>query len=88
MRAVIFAAALAFGGAPSQAGSPFEGIWVDDLKSQMGEAGFDTYLVANRIYKCESCRPPRQYAADGKMRRFRGTSPSSRSRCVCKDRAR
>lgn len=68
MRAVILAAALALGGTSAQAASPFDGLWIDDLKTQMGEAGFDTYLVANGIYKCESCSPPRTYPADGKPR--------------------
>ncbi|HEY0313235.1 MAG TPA: hypothetical protein VGC56_12150 [Allosphingosinicella sp.] len=53
---------------PAPAASPFDGLWVDDLKTQMGEAGFDTYLVANGVYTCKSCRPPRSYPADGKMR--------------------
>jgi hypothetical protein len=48
--------------------SPFDGLWVADLKTQMGQAGFDTYLVANGTYRCDSCRPPRTYPADGKMR--------------------
>jgi hypothetical protein len=34
----------------------------------MGQAGLDDYLVANRVYKCNSCQPPRSYPADGKMR--------------------
>ncbi len=38
----------------------------------MGEAGFDKYLIANGIYECDSCRPPRSYPADGKMRAVPG----------------
>lgn len=72
MRAVIVAAALAFSATSARAASPFDGRWVDDLKTQIGVAGFDTYLVSNGIYKCESCRPPRNYPADGKMRRVTG----------------
>jgi len=68
MRALILAAALALSGARVEAGSPFDGLWVTDLSTQMGQAGFDDYLVANGIYKCESCRPPRSHPADGKMR--------------------
>ncbi len=60
--------ALPVTGAPAHADSPFDGLWVDDLKTQMGEAGFDNYLVTKGIYKCESCRPPRNYPADGRMR--------------------
>jgi hypothetical protein len=68
IRAAIFAAAMAVAGASSYANSPFDGHWVEDLQTQAGDAGFDKYLVANGIYKCESCRPPRTYPADGKMR--------------------
>lgn len=68
MRATILATALALGSTPTHASSPFDGHWVDDLKTQMGQAGFDNYLVAKGIYKCESCRPPRSYPADSKMR--------------------
>jgi hypothetical protein len=64
--------ALSLGAASAQAASPFDGLWVDELKTQMGQAGFDTYLVANGIYKCESCRPPREYPADGRMRPISG----------------
>src|SRR5205823_6503923 len=39
---------------------------------EMGQAGFDNYLVANGIYKCDSCHPPRTYPADGKMRAIPG----------------
>lgn len=54
------------------AASPFDGLWVDDLKTQMGEAGFDKYLIANGTYRCDSCQPPRNYPADGKMRAIPG----------------
>src|SRR3569623_1457780 len=72
MRALLLAAALASAGAPAQAASRFDGRWVDELKTQRGEAGFDTYLVANGLYRCESCRPPRAYPADGRMRAVPG----------------
>jgi hypothetical protein len=68
----MFAAALAFSGASAMAASPFDGLWVDDLKTQMGEAGFDKYLIANGTYRCDSCQPPRNYPADGKMRAIPG----------------
>src|SRR3569623_459969 len=68
MRALILAPALASAGAPAQAAGRFDGHWVDELKTQLGEAGFDTYLLSNGLYKCASCRPPRAYPADGRMR--------------------
>lgn len=71
IRAAVFAAAMALASASAHA-SPFDGVWVADLKTQMGQAGFDTYLIANGVYKCESCRPPRTYPADGKMRPIPG----------------
>jgi hypothetical protein len=74
MRAVIFAMALALLAAGAQAASPFDGRWVDDLKTQMGQAGFDKYLLANGLYKCESCSPPRSYPPDGRMRPVPGDS--------------
>jgi hypothetical protein len=72
LKAYILAATLALGGAPAPAASPFDGRWVDQLKTQAGEAGFDTYLVANGTYRCESCSPPRAYPADGKPRSVPG----------------
>ncbi|HEX3423866.1 MAG TPA: hypothetical protein VHS33_10770 [Sphingomicrobium sp.] len=69
---MILAAALVLSGASTHAASPFDGLWVDDLQTQMGEAGFDTYVVANGGYACDSCRPPRNYPADGKMRSVPG----------------
>ena len=42
-------------------GSPFHGLWIDDLKTQMGKAGFDDYLITNGTYRCASCTPPRSY---------------------------
>ena len=54
--------------------SPFNGLWIDELKTQMGEAGFDEYLIANGTYKCGSCTPPRSYPADGKLRPVLGDS--------------
>lgn len=67
VRAAIFALTLAFG-SPAYAESPFDGRWVDDLDTQMGQAGFDTYLVSGGTYRCSSCHPAREYPADGKMR--------------------
>jgi hypothetical protein len=72
LRARIFAAALVLVAAPADAASPFDGFWVADLDTQIGQAGFDNYLVANGTYRCESCRPPRAYAADGRMRPVAG----------------
>ncbi len=72
MRAVILATALALASASAHAASSFDGRWVDDLKTQMGEAGSDVYLVASGIYKCDSCSPPRAYPADGKARAVAG----------------
>lgn len=68
MRASILALALVSAAAPAQTAGRFDGHWVDELKTQMGEAGFDAYLVANGVYKCASCKPPRAYPADGRMR--------------------
>lgn len=53
---------------PLPAHSPFDGTWVDNLKTQIGEAGFDTYVVTDGNYRCDSCQPPRSYPADGRMR--------------------
>ena len=72
LKALILAAAFAIVGARAEARSPFDGLWVTDLDTQMGQAGFDDYLVANGMYKCQSCRPPRSYPADGKMRPIPG----------------
>jgi len=72
IRAVIFAAAIAVTGSSADAKSPFDGHWVEDLQTQAGDAGFDKYLVANGIYKCESCHPARTYPADGKMHHVPG----------------
>jgi len=71
IRVPALAAAIAFAGAPAHA-SPFDGSWVTDLNTQMGQAGFDKYLVANGVYECDSCDPPRKYPADGKMRPVAG----------------
>lgn len=68
----LVAAILIFTVAGNATASPFDGLWVADLKTQMGQAGFDRYHVQNGIYKCESCRPPRNYPADGKMRPVAG----------------
>lgn len=72
IRAAIVATAMVIASASVHAASPFDGLWVADLKTQMGQAGFDTYLVQNGVYKCESCRPPRAYPADGRMRSVPG----------------
>lgn len=68
MRRALAAVALVLCAAPAQAASPFDGLWVTDLDTQAGQAGFDKYLVTNGIYECDSCTPPRHYPADGKMR--------------------
>lgn len=68
VRAMVIAAVVASAEAVAHAASPFDGMWVADLNTQMGQAGFDTYLVENGTYKCDSCRPARVYPADGKMR--------------------
>jgi hypothetical protein len=83
MKALILAAALALAGTSAQAASRFDGRWVDDLKTQMGQAGFDTYLVAGGMFECTSCQPPRRYPADGKMRPVPGdTSVISESAAI------
>jgi hypothetical protein len=75
-----FAIALAAAGVSAEAQNPFDGLWVDDLKTQMGQAGFDKYLVANGNYRCDSCTPVRSYPADGKLRPVAGaSSPVSES---------
>lgn len=68
MRKLVFATALAISGSCAQGANPFDGHWVDDLNTQIGQAGYDDYLIANGYYTCRSCRPPRHYRADGKMR--------------------
>lgn len=79
-RSVIVAAALALSAGPAQAPSPFDGLWVQQLDTQADQAGFDKYLVANGIYECDSCTPPRRYPADGRMRPVAGAhTPTSES---------
>ena len=68
MKAIVAAIALALGAVSAHAASPFDGVWVDDLKTQMGDAGSDVYLIASGVYRCDSCSPPRSYPADGKPR--------------------
>lgn len=72
MWALVGLLAVAASGHPSEAKGPFSAVWVEDLKAQAGDAGFDKYLVAGGVYNCESCRPPRSYPADGKMRPIPG----------------
>jgi hypothetical protein len=72
MKHLLIAIALLMAGAPARAASGFDGHWVEDLKTEMGQAGFDDYLVEHGIYKCRSCRPPREYPADGKLRSVPG----------------
>lgn len=60
--------AISAASAPAAAASPFDGLWVDALKTQVGEAGFDAYVVADDRYTCSSCSPPRSYPTDGRMR--------------------
>jgi hypothetical protein len=50
----------------ARAGGPFDGLWVDDLATQADPGHADVYLVADGRYRCDSCIPPRAYAADGK----------------------
>ena len=45
----------------------FSGVWVDDLDTQTGRAGFDKYLVAHGTYECASCSPPARFRADAKL---------------------
>ena len=76
MKPIVLAGAVALtllgASRPPPSASPFDGTWIDDLTTQIGEAGFDTYLVANGVYRCNSCQPPRSYPADGKMRPVAG----------------
>lgn len=72
MRAQAVAAALILMSGRAALASPFDGLWVADLKMQMGQAGFDNYVIKNGNYTCESCRPPRNYPADGRMRSIPG----------------
>src|ERR1700754_4536497 len=67
MRLAILAAIAATTGA-AHAASPFDGVWVADLKTQIEADHDDIYLVAKGHYRCDSCRPPRAYPADGKAR--------------------
>jgi hypothetical protein len=79
-RAATITAALVLGATSAQAASPFDGLWVQQLDTQAGQAGFDKYLMANGIYECDSCMPPRRYPADGKMRPVAGAhTPISES---------
>ncbi len=59
-------AVLAAGAA--HAASPFDGVWVADLKTDAPADHTDLYLVKDGQYRCDSCRPPRAYAADGQSR--------------------
>lgn len=51
VRAAIVSIALAVVPASAEAASPFDGLWVADLKTQMGQAGYDSYLVQNGVYE-------------------------------------
>jgi hypothetical protein len=46
--------------------SPFTGTWLADLSSQSLPDHDDVYLVDRGLYRCDSCEPPRAYAADGR----------------------
>lgn len=48
------------------AASPFTGTWLADLGSQHLPDHPDVYLVARGRYRCDSCRPARDYPADGR----------------------
>jgi hypothetical protein len=52
--------------AAAAAPGPFTGRWIAELDSQSG-LGKDVYLIADGKYRCNSCRPPRSYPADGKL---------------------
>lgn len=80
VRGLILAMGVASIATFAEARSPFDGLWVVDLKTQMGQAGFDKYVVAHGNYRCDSCTPPRSYPADGKLRPVAGAaSPMSES---------
>ena len=69
VRAAVTATALllAASGAARAAG-PFDGLWVDDLATQVDPGHADVYLVQAGKYRCDSCIPPRAYPADGRAR--------------------
>jgi len=58
-------AGLASSAAARPAASPFDGRWVSDLDTQAG-LPTDVYRVADGVYRCDSCSPPRTYPADGR----------------------
>ena len=62
------------------------GDWVADLQTQTGLSR-DVYLVADGIYSCESCSPPRSYPADGALRAVTGAPGVSESVTIAGPRA-
>jgi hypothetical protein len=68
MRTAILAAMLTAGAGSAWAASPFDGHWVDDLKTQIVADHADVYLVKDGAYRCDSCEPRRAYPADGHPR--------------------
>ena len=64
--AALLAAALLSATASPQR-NPLTGTWVADLDSQQG-LPTDVYLIRDGTYSCESCAPPRNYPADGRLR--------------------
>jgi hypothetical protein len=71
-RAILLLAAIG-ANAPAAARSPFDGRWVAELDTQAGLAT-DVYLVTNGTYRCDSCRPPRAYPADGRPHSVAGAT--------------
>jgi hypothetical protein len=63
--AVLLLAALALGGSVRAGERGFTGRWVADLSTQDASQSVDVYVVANGLYECRSCTPPRSYPADG-----------------------
>jgi len=63
------------------------GRWVADLSTQDATETLDVYEVANGLYACLRCTPPRRYPADGKLRPVPGDPGVSESVTVISPRA-
>jgi hypothetical protein len=55
-------------GAAQAQGSGLSGTWIADLSSQQG-LPTDVYSLQDGIYRCRSCTPAREFAADGRVHR-------------------
>jgi len=72
MKVWILAAAMSVATGAATASSPFDGRWIDDLKTATGDQSTDVYRVDRGLYICNSCSPKRSYPSDGKLRPVTG----------------